>query len=235
MFNKDNINKFYKQFNKHKPFNYTLIGILLIFGSIQVQRFVQEIRLEPVKISLVNTLNSNSISIPNDLESYPLDQQILMLEEIIKARNDIDTIHTLIAREEAYKKSKEFKRQESIKREKERLKREKAELEADIKRVQSLIIDFKHKDMMNRVGIPQNEQPFAYYIILRESAWKTNAGSINAGYGLCQSSPGKKMSSSGSDWKTNPITQLKWCNGYALNKYGSWKEAYVFWRNNLSF
>ena len=49
------------------------------------------------------------------------------------------------------------------------------------------------------------------------------------GYGLCQATPGYKMASAGSDWETNPITQLRWCNSYADNTYGSWYNAYIHW------
>jgi hypothetical protein len=37
------------------------------------------------------------------------------------------------------------------------------------------------------------------------------------------------MASAGSDWRTNPVTQLRWCDGYATGRYGSWSGAYSFW------
>ena len=37
------------------------------------------------------------------------------------------------------------------------------------------------------------------------------------------------MASAGSDWATNPVTQLRWCNGYAQDRYGSWAAAYNHW------
>jgi uncharacterized protein YabE (DUF348 family) len=49
------------------------------------------------------------------------------------------------------------------------------------------------------------------------------------GYGLCQSTPAIKMATAGSDWRTNAITQLKWCTGYAVGRYGSWQNAYNAW------
>lgn len=49
------------------------------------------------------------------------------------------------------------------------------------------------------------------------------------GYGLCQSTPAIKMSTAGSDWRTNAITQLKWCTSYARQRYGSWQNAYNAW------
>lgn len=49
------------------------------------------------------------------------------------------------------------------------------------------------------------------------------------GYGLCQSTPAIKMQSAGDDWRTNPVTQARWCNGYAIQRYGSWAAAHAFW------
>lgn len=54
--------------------------------------------------------------------------------------------------------------------------------------------------------------------------WNT-AGS--GAYGICQALPASKMASAGEDWRTNPVTQLKWCDSYA-KQYGSWKQAWEF-------
>lgn len=44
-------------------------------------------------------------------------------------------------------------------------------------------------------------------------------------YGIPQSLPGSKMASEGEDWRTNPVTQLRWMQKYVLEKYGSWAGA----------
>ena len=44
-------------------------------------------------------------------------------------------------------------------------------------------------------------------------------------YGIPQSLPGSKMASHGADWKTNPVTQLRWMKDYVSNRYGSWAAA----------
>lgn len=49
------------------------------------------------------------------------------------------------------------------------------------------------------------------------------------GYGLVQATPGNKMARAGSDWQTNPITQLRCASSYAVGRYGSWKAAYEYW------
>jgi hypothetical protein len=99
------------------------------------------------------------------------------------------------------------------------------------------------KGDMALAGIAPGDYNYADYIISRESGWcPTKAqgqyggcppfsGSVPSygGYGLCQSTPGGKMASAGADWATNPVTQLRWCSGYAHSRYGSWGAAYSHW------
>ena len=88
-----------------------------------------------------------------------------------------------------------------------------------------------HKDWMRAAGIRESDFGYVEYIVSRESGWgptKSNFAGSGA-YGLCQALPGSKMASAGADWATNPITQLKWCNSYAVGRYGSWAAAYKFW------
>lgn len=100
------------------------------------------------------------------------------------------------------------------------------------------------KGDMALAGIAPAEYQYADYIISNESGWcptkwqgeyggcpvyhgaPTSSG---VGYGLCQATPGYKMASAGADWATSPVTQLKWCTGYARSRYGSWQGAYNHW------
>jgi hypothetical protein len=59
-----------------------------------------------------------------------------------------------------------------------------------------------------------------------ESGWSASAANVpsdpyNHAYGIPQANPGSKMASAGSDWKTNPATQVKWGLGYIKATYGS--------------
>ena len=74
------------------------------------------------------------------------------------------------------------------------------------------------------------DYPYVDYIVNKESRWNPLSRNVSSGaYGLCQALPGSKMGSAGSDWETNPVTQLKWCNGYAQARYGGWAGAYNHW------
>ena len=64
----------------------------------------------------------------------------------------------------------------------------------------------------------------------RESNWRTNARNRRSGaYGIPQSLPGRKMAKVASDWRTNPITQIKWGAGYIKGRYdtpcGAWAHS----------
>jgi uncharacterized protein YabE (DUF348 family) len=101
--------------------------------------------------------------------------------------------------------------------------------------------------VMAAAGIKSSDYMYVDYIVSRESGWchtkwqgefggcKAYHGtpsSSGVGYGLCQATPGNKMSSAGADWGSNPVTQMKWCSGYATSRYGSWAGAYAQWQKN---
>lgn len=87
-----------------------------------------------------------------------------------------------------------------------------------------------HKKLMAAAGIPASWFSAIDYIVTHESGWRVNATNPSSGaYGLPQSLPGSKMASAGSDWRTNPITQLKWMKNY-VGRYGGGPGAAAFWR-----
>jgi len=84
--------------------------------------------------------------------------------------------------------------------------------------------------LMSAAGIASSDYAYVDYIVTKESRWRPGAvNSYSGAYGLCQSLPASKMSSAGADYLTNPVTQLRWCTGYATGRYGSWGGAYNAW------
>lgn len=56
----------------------------------------------------------------------------------------------------------------------------------------------------------------------RESNWNHLAQNPSSGaYGIPQSLPGNKMATHGSDWQTNPATQIAWGIDYISGRYGT--------------
>ena len=86
-----------------------------------------------------------------------------------------------------------------------------------------------HKHWLKQAGIPESWFNGLNSIIQQESGWRVNATNPSSGaYGIPQSLPGNKMASAGSDWRTNPITQLKWMYSYIKERYGSLQNALSF-------
>jgi len=67
----------------------------------------------------------------------------------------------------------------------------------------------------------------------RESGWNPSATNPTSGaYGIPQALPGDKMAAYGSDWQTNPSTQIKWGLAYIAGRYGTPCDAWGFWQSN---
>ncbi|WP_368270628.1 phage tail tape measure protein [Ligilactobacillus salivarius] len=90
-----------------------------------------------------------------------------------------------------------------------------------------------HKHWMEQAGIPKSWYEDLNWIINHESGWRVNATNPGSGaYGIPQSLPGNKMASAGKDWRTNPITQLKWMYSYVKGRYGNASNAKHFWQTH---
>ena len=72
----------------------------------------------------------------------------------------------------------------------------------------------------------------------RESSWATSrmpwlAENASSGaYGIVQALPARKMRTHGDDYRTNPMTQVKWGISYIENRYGSPCDALAFHDRN---
>ena len=56
----------------------------------------------------------------------------------------------------------------------------------------------------------------------KESGWSYTAYNAGSGAtGIPQALPGSKMASAGSDWQTNPSTQIAWGLQYIKSVYGT--------------
>jgi hypothetical protein len=67
-------------------------------------------------------------------------------------------------------------------------------------------------------------------IWIRESGWNELAGNPARAYGIPQAYPGSKMAAKGSDWLTNPQTQIRWGEDYIQSRYGTPCQAWAFWQ-----
>ena len=86
---------------------------------------------------------------------------------------------------------------------------------------------------LSQVGVDEADWSIANQLIFRESTCNHLAVNPTSGaYGYCQALPASKMANAGSDWRTNPLTQLRWCQLYMESRYGTWADAWTFWQQN---
>lgn len=84
-------------------------------------------------------------------------------------------------------------------------------------------------EWMAAAGIAESDWGYVDYIVSKESSWNPNAVNSSSGAsGLVQALPCGKVPGS----CFNPVDNLKWADGYAKNRYGSWAGAYNFWTSN---
>lgn len=79
-------------------------------------------------------------------------------------------------------------------------------------------------------GVSEADLSNALDLIYHESGCRVDANNASSGaYGIPQALPGSKMASVGSDWQTNPVTQIRWMIGYVNGRYGGWGQALAWW------
>lgn len=84
-------------------------------------------------------------------------------------------------------------------------------------------------EWMAAAGIAESDWGYVDYVVSRESGWNPNATNSGSGAcGLVQALPCSKVPGNGYD----PVDNLRWANGYAVGRYGSWSGAYDFWVSN---
>jgi hypothetical protein len=65
-----------------------------------------------------------------------------------------------------------------------------------------------------------------------ESGWNVHASNSSSGaYGIPQALPGSKMSTYGSDWQDNALTQIEWGLAYIRSSYGTPCGALSAWNS----
>lgn len=85
------------------------------------------------------------------------------------------------------------------------------------------------KALLPQFGFSESEFSCLDAIYTAESGWNPRADNpTSSAYGIPQALPGSKMASAGSDWATNPETQIRWGLGYIKQRYGTPCAALAF-------
>ncbi len=107
---------------------------------------------------------------------------------------------------------------------------------ADVARAKSVVPDDPRaiaRQMVAEYGWSSSEFECLDDLWVSESDWEVDATNPTSGaYGIPQSLPAEKMASAGSDWRTNPATQIEWGLNYIDLSYGTPCSAWEFKQAN---
>jgi hypothetical protein len=173
-------------------------------------------------------------------------QEVQRAEQAQAASRDAERAQLAVARHAA-KRAKSLGQQNiSIAAERKRIKTEAAERKAEERAARKRALanrgyqpgvtdprEIARQIMKNKFGYDDDDYSCFNNIIIRESRWQIDATNPSSGaYGIPQALPGSKMASAGSDWRTNPATQIIWSLGYMKDRYGSPCAAWSFKRSH---
>jgi len=78
------------------------------------------------------------------------------------------------------------------------------------------------RKMLKKKGMSDRQYRCLAKLWTKESNWNHRAYNSSSGAGgIPQALPASKMGSAGSDWRTNPKTQIKWGLRYIKGRYGT--------------
>jgi hypothetical protein len=87
--------------------------------------------------------------------------------------------------------------------------------------------------LLPQYGLGYEQMGSLVQLWTRESGWNQYATNPYSGaYGIPQALPADKLAAAGSDWRTNPTTQIKWGLSYIRGVYGTPDKAWAFWNSN---
>lgn len=99
------------------------------------------------------------------------------------------------------------------------------EVPADVDRGSNRALGYR---LMIEFGFPEDQWAYLDALWQRESGWNHLADNpTSSAYGIPQSLPGTKMAVVGSDWRTNPETQINWGLAYIGARYGTPQKAWA--------
>ncbi len=89
------------------------------------------------------------------------------------------------------------------------------------------------KSMVSARGWGSGQYSCLVSLWTKESGWDYRADNpTSSAFGIPQALPGSKMASAGSDWQTNPATQISWGLGYIDEVYGTPCSAWAHSRSH---
>ncbi len=229
---------------KKIPIFSIMISIIFFICFFQVNEYNQHqhdlASIHLVASSLEFDIVDNAFTIPREKQINDIKMQVQLENQILGEKNENNRLEKIEEEKRIAAEKLRIEEEKQKEIEAKKLAEEKAQaVEQLIKDVLAFPVPTKYANEMTQVGINATDQHFAYTIIYHESKWiHTNINSSGNNYGYCQADMnvhGKHINNKYSDYKTNPITQLEWCDNYVSGRYGDWEKAYRFWIKRSSF
>lgn len=191
----------------------------------------EELAQKALEQELINNKNSSKTTI-TELKSISEDDKNSFINQINSAK-DLKEIETILNSAKDLNTTKETELNNTAST-KEDTKNEKQQNEVI---VQNTSTNYAPKDVLeafNRItkelNLSDTEINGWKFIIEKESSWNPlDVNPTSGAYGLGQAYPADKMAVYGSDYLTNPYTQLRWMYSYMIERYHSIPEAVSFW------
>lgn len=192
----------------------TLVAVFLIGNTLYVPvQAKNPDRVEREEALLIRTIEKHNEKVLKAQEAERLKQEHIRREELREFREN----KHIEAEKRKYYQELERREQE----EKERKERE--------ARVQNMVWGGIEGDyqlyawsLFPNYGWGEYDLECLIELWRRESRWNPNAHNKSSGaHGIPQSLPASKMASHGSDYYTNPYTQIRWGLDYIAGRYGS--------------
>ncbi|MFI7063946.1 hypothetical protein ACIBL3_23370 [Kribbella sp. NPDC050124] len=148
-------------------------------------------------------------------------------QEVSKLRNQLEAVEQArkLAQDQAdakqAAKNAAMKRYEALQKTSQNSREERASRDAERKKYEGTPKEVA-RNLLSDHGWSDSQFSCLEKLWNKESRWQVDADNpTSSAYGIPQALPGNRMAAYGSDWRTNPITQIKWGLDYIDNRYGS--------------
>jgi flagellar biosynthesis GTPase FlhF len=147
--------------------------------------------------------------------------------EVARMRNQLEAVEQArkAAQDQAQvkrdAKNAALRRYEALRKTNESSREERASRDAERKKLQGTPKEVA-KNLLADHGWSESQFSCLEKLWNKESRWRVDADNpTSSAYGIPQALPGNRMAAYGSDWRTNPVTQIKWGLDYIEDRYGS--------------
>ena len=178
------------------------------------------------EMAVLNSEKAHAVKTPSPKGLTP-EEQAEQAQEVIRLRNQIEAVEAQrkatqdkaamvrAAKNAALKRYKALQEKDNDSRE------ERASRDAERKKLEGTPKEVA-MNLLPDHGWGESQFSCLEKLWNKESRWRVDADNpTSSAYGIPQALPGNRMAAYGSDWRTNPVTQIKWGLGYIEDAYGS--------------